>query len=109
MQSSNPWFGSFIPSATNQRIGTPASSAPRYKISFYAKLGEKPPHVVYMAYYAFDPAKHEGFVYLPGPNDSEYYTNAGSIMRAHQDGRWNPADPAWCAQINEIISHSEVH
>jgi hypothetical protein len=113
MQSSNPWFGTFIPfpqpnQVSQQTIATPPANTPRYKISFYATFRETQPHVVYVVYYTFDPATRRGFVYLPGPHDSEYYTNAGSIMRPNQDGRWNLADADWCDQINEIISHAII-
>jgi hypothetical protein len=112
MQSSNPWFGKFIPAwnqAPRQSIAKPPAGTPRYKISFYASfLPGKPPHVVYVACYTFDPSTRQGFIYLPGTHDWEYSTNAGSVMRPNQDGRWNLADPGWCKQINEIISRSVV-
>ncbi|MGH9729430.1 MAG: hypothetical protein ACRD4V_12685 [Candidatus Acidiferrales bacterium] len=111
MQSSNPWFGKFIAAwnQADQRITNPPAGTPRYKITFYATFQpEQPPHVVYVVYYKFDSSTRQGFVYLPGPHDSEYRTNAGSIMRKNQDGRWNIADSGWCGEINKIISRPAI-
>ena len=110
LRASNPWFGTFIPQwnqTPSQQPDRPPEAAPRYEILFYASLSPKaPPHIVYMAYYAFDSASHRGFLYLPGQHEKWYSTNAGSILRPNQDGRWNLADPAWCDQINSMISRS---
>ena len=109
MQASNPWFGRFISLGNQVRIGNPPADTTRYRITFYATFQPgQPPHPVYVVYYTFDPSTHQGFVYLPGPRDWEYRTNAASIMRRDQDGRWNVADAGWCEQINEIIAHSET-
>lgn len=109
MQSSNPWFGSFISPGNQIGIGNPPTDTTRYKITFYATFQHgQPPHPVYVVYYTFDASTREGFVYLPGPRDWEYRTNEGTIIRSNQDGHWNVADAGWCEQINEIIAHSDV-
>ena len=94
LHSSNPWFGSFIPQwnrAPRERIAGPPVSAPRYEISFYAASTNEPPHIVYVAYYAFEASTQRGFLYLPGHREQWYDTNTGSIIRPQQDGRWNLA------------------
>lgn len=110
LQASNPWFGTFIPQwnvTSRQQVARPPETAPRYEILFYATLSAKdPPHVVYVAYYVFDSASHRGFLYLPGHHESGYSRNSRSILRPNQDGRWNLADPAWCDEINSMISRS---
>ena len=122
LRASNPWFGTFLPQwnrAPHERVVPPPDGAPRYEITFYATFSpEKPPHVIYVAYYAYDPTTHRGYVYLPGHtshgrpldghNDQWYDTNASTILRPDQDGRWNLADPAWCDQINAILARSEA-
>lgn len=111
LSASNPWFGTFLPQwnqAPRERTGPPPDTAPRYEITFYATFSpKKPPHLIYVAYYAYDSGTHRGFVYLPGQKEQWYYTNAGSFMRPDQDGHWNLADPAWCDQINAILGRSE--
>lgn len=111
LQASNPWFGSFIPAWTeisDARAAEPPQTAPRYEIAFYASFSAKAaPHIIYVAYYAFDPASRRGFVYLPGRSEQWYRTNVSSIMRKHEDGQWNLANPAWCDQVNSIIAHFE--
>jgi len=111
LQLSNPWFGSFISQWNQVSEGTltgPPSSTPRYELSFYATFSPKePPHIVYVAYYTFDPSTRSGFVYLPGHNEQWYFTNSGSILRPHQDGRWNLANRDWSDKLNLIIASSE--
>ncbi len=111
LRASNPWFGTFIPQwnrAPKEQGASPPETAPRYEISFYATPSPKePPHIVYVAYYAFDPATHRGFLYLPGSHEQWNSTNGASILRPRQDGRWNLADPGWCDQINAIIARSQ--
>jgi len=111
LQASNPWFGEFIPAWTeipNPGIADPPQAAPRYDISLYASVSAKAaPHIIYVAYYAFDAASHRGFIYLPGRGEQWYRTNVSSIIRSHEDGRWNLANPAWCDRINSIIAQFE--
>jgi hypothetical protein len=111
LQLSNPWFGAFIQAwdeVHHERTAGPPKTAPRYEISFYSTFSSKEPaRIIYVAYYAFDPAAKRGFIYLPGNQEQWYYTNVGSIGRPNQDGRWNLANPFWCDQVNSIISRSE--
>ena len=112
LNSSNPWFGTFIPQwnqAPRERVAGPPATAPRYELSFYAASSNEPPRIVYVVYYAWDPSAHRGFLYLPGHLEPWYDTNTGSIIRPHQDGRWNLADPAWCDRINAVIARSQSH
>ena len=108
--TSNPWFGSFIPQwnqGFERGIAEPPNTTPRYELSFYATFSQDAPHIIYVAYYAFDPSTHRGFVYLPGHNEQWYFTNSGSILRPHQDGHWNLANGAWSENLNSIIARSE--
>jgi hypothetical protein len=110
LQASNPWFGSFIPAWTeiSERVAEPPQTAPRYEIAFYARFSPKEaPHIIYVGYYAFDPASRRGFIYLPGRSEQWYRTNVSSIIRPHEDGQWNLANPSWCDQVNLIIAHFE--
>ena len=106
LKASNPWFGTFIPQwnqVSLQQIANPPPTAPRYELSFYTTFSSQD-QIIYVAYYAFDPVSRRGFLYLPGSDEQWYSTNIRSIMRPHQDGRWNVADPAWSDQINSIIA-----
>ena len=107
LQASNPWFGTFIPQWNQDsliHIEDAPEPGPVYELSFYAKSSENEAgHIVYVAYYAFDPGSHRGFIYLPGRHEQWYGTNAHSILRPRQDGHWNLADPAWCDHVNSAI------
>jgi hypothetical protein len=110
LRKSNPWFGTFIPAwnQTGVQHSQPPITAKLYEISFYATFSAKEaPKIIYVVYYAVDPETHHGFVYLPGRQEQWYPTNAASILRPNQDGRWNVADPAWCDALNAIIARAE--
>jgi len=111
LRASNPWFGTFIPQwnkATDDFTPGPPEDSKRYELSFYAAFSDSaPPHIIYTAYYANDPGMHRCFVYLPGEHEQWYSTNASSILRPKQDGRWNLADLEWCEQLNAAIGRAE--
>lgn len=112
LQSSNPWFGTFIQQWNQrslQQVNSPPDGVQRYQLDFYAASSPQgPSRLIYVVYYAFDSVARRGFVYLPGPHEQWYYKNTGSILRPHQDGHWNIADPAWCDQVNSIVARGEA-
>lgn len=44
-----------------------------------------------------------GYVYVPGPGESLYRNNAGTIMRGDADGKWHPSTPAWDALLGNAV------
>ncbi len=64
----------------------------RYQVSFYAKLSDE--RLVYVVFYEYDPAKDQGYVYVPGKTDEWYRLNVGTIFRG-VEGNWFFARDAW--------------
>jgi hypothetical protein len=44
-----------------------------------------------------------GYVYLPGPSESLYRNNAGTIMRGDADGKWHPSTRPWDALLGNAV------
>lgn len=44
-----------------------------------------------------------GYVYLPGPTESLYRDNTGTIMRGDADGKWHPSTPSWDAVMGNAV------
>ena len=63
----------------------------KYELAFYVEdIG-----LAYVVDYELDPVSAQGFVYLPGPDDSRYTGNAKSILRGGFEGNWFHASPEW--------------
>jgi hypothetical protein len=76
---------SFIVNWSHGATAGPAHGLPCYKVSFWAD--EPQENLVYAVYYEFDPARKQGYVYLPGPGDDAYQLNTGSTLR-DVEGKW---------------------
>jgi hypothetical protein len=81
---------------------------PRYEVSFYAKhanrrLESQEEHLAYVVSYAFDAARGEGYVYLPGKDDAHYALNVGTIFR-EREGYWFRATEAWNRAAMKALS-----
>jgi hypothetical protein len=92
----DPWGRQFIDWEGGVAAEPPAG-AERYTVSFYLEG-----RVIYMVEYAPDPGGDGGYVYIPGPEDAAYRTNAGTIMWASTDrwdpnGKWQHATDGWVA------------
>lgn len=86
------WGGEFI--------GQPAAEPPavlrRYLVSFHVDLPrDQGVRVMYVVKYARDPFTGQGFVYLPGRQDTWGEVNRHTIGRDGQDGRWHRAERRW--------------
>ncbi|HKH75194.1 MAG TPA: hypothetical protein VKA59_27745 [Vicinamibacterales bacterium] len=81
---------------------------PRYEVSFYATHANRPlesqeEHLAYVVSYAFDAARGEGYVYLPGKGDAHYALNVGTIFRG-REGHWFRATEAWNRTVMKALS-----
>lgn len=69
------------------------SGLPRYEVSFFVKYANRPldsqtEQLAYVVLYEWDPAQRVGYVYLPGPSDTNYRLNVRSIHREGRNGHW---------------------
>jgi hypothetical protein len=94
------WEGDFIGASATK----PDPSLPRYMVSFFAKIGEKPTRM-YVVYLVLDSRTGDGFVYLPGRGDKWYRQNTGTIIRDGLDGKWHHAAGEWSRAIAKAITH----
>jgi hypothetical protein len=84
------------------------SGLQRYEISFFV-VDERFPgqthheEVAYVVLYEYDPARWQGFVYLPGQGDQWYTLNSRSIYR-RLEGNWFRATRAWQDVVVPLIS-----
>jgi hypothetical protein len=72
-----------------------------YEVSFYAKLPKE--RLVYVAFYEYDPAAQQGYVYLPGKTDPSYDLNVRTIFHG-VEGKWFRSWTAWDAVARPLIA-----
>jgi hypothetical protein len=63
----------------------------------------RPEELAYVVSYEYDPARAQGFVYLPGNGDPWYALNSRSIYRG-LEGNWFRATRAWQDAVVPLIS-----
>ena len=90
--NSESHVSSFIVNWSHGATAEPAHGLPRYKISFWAD--EPQEKLAYVVYYEFDPARKQGYVYLPGAGDDAYLLNTSSILR-DVEGKWFRSWSKW--------------
>src|SRR2546421_4516157 len=88
----NPNTPGFIIDWSKGATTEPPRKFPRYEVSFYAKLPNE--RLIYVVCYEYDPLTKQGYVYLPGKADRDYWLNVGTIFR-HVEGSWFPAWSKW--------------
>lgn len=102
--SSQPGFDpkspSFVIDWSQGPTAEPPKGLPPYEVSFYA--GTPNERLVYVVSYVFDPATGNGYVYLPGRNDSNYSLNVRSIWRG-VEGNWFHAWTVWDGIAKQAI------
>ena len=96
---SRVYAGAFLAGGSS----APDASLPRYKVSFHVELPKwmnAGVQVKYAVLYVKDPRTRQGFVYLPGRDEDDYWLNVGTIIRDGQDGRWHSAASEWASALN---------
>jgi hypothetical protein len=86
-------------------ITPPPASLPRYRVSFYTSLPNE--RVVYVVFYAYDPATKQGWVYLPGKADEFYRLNVSTIYHG-VEGKWFHAWDRWEDVATPLIANSKI-
>ena len=97
----SPWDRGFIAWARGP-ITTPPTEQP-YTVSFF--LGGRK---IYVVHYVPGPAGRPGAIYIPGPGDSDYQLNIGTIMGASSDrwgpeGKWQYATANWDTVLQRAL------
>jgi len=108
LQSFNPWVGQFAD--WQQEAITDAPCARRsFSVKFFMKWPERHDsesrgdlQMIYATRYCSTGSS--GYVYLPGPGQTLYYDNAGTIMRGDADGKWHPATSSWTSLIMNLVA-----
>lgn len=76
----------------------------RYEVSFFVRHhGGSGDRLAYVVRYANDPARDEGYVFIPGPDDERYQLNTRAIHRG-VEGKWFRASSAWQAVAAPLIA-----
>ena len=88
----DPWGRQFI--AWDRGVApTAPQGQPSYAIAFYRdESGRGSP--IYVFDYVPRSPRGPGYIHLPGPGDSRYALNAGTVVGATSSDRWNP-DGKW--------------
>ncbi len=85
-------------------IGSPAESPDpafaRHTVIFDIQTQRGIKHGAYAVHLVFDDATGAAFVYLPGRGEPAYRSNASTMIRDGQDGRWHHASTEWAAAIH---------
>ena len=48
-----------------------------------------------------------GYIYLPGTGEPGYATNAGTIMRTDDDGKWHRASSDWDKLMKRLVTRDQ--
>src|SRR5882672_1025788 len=112
LKAFDPWQGQFADWRKKSLVDAPCFRR-SFEVLFYVHWPEgKPPldhgdldrsdlNMIYATRYCSTGS--EGYVYLPGPSESLYRNNAGTIMRGDADGKWHPSTPAWDALLGNAV------
>ena len=107
----DPWNGRFIDWATGS-IAAPADRTPIYQVLFYVKWkgrrtdpGEL--SLIYDLRYCPGANGERGYIYLPGTGELGYATNAGTIIRADDDGKWHRASSDWDKLMKRLVTRDQ--
>lgn len=89
----------------SQPMAEPPKGLQCYEVSFYAKMPIE--RLVYVVFYEYDPAKEQGYIYLPGRADESYWLNMGTIARG-VEGKWFRASGAWEGVARPLIAGAKA-
>ena len=93
-------ISSFIVDWSRGATAAPAHGLPRYKVCFGRMKGGKNS---LRGVYEFDPARKQGYVYLPGAGDDAYLLNTSSILR-DVEGKWFRSWSEWDRVASPLVA-----
>jgi hypothetical protein len=89
----------------SQAVAEPPKGLQRYEVSFYAKIPNE--RLIYVVFYAYDPATEHGYIYLPGGTDEWYRLNVSTIFHG-VEGKWFRAWSVWESVARPLIAGAKV-
>jgi hypothetical protein len=106
-----PQTTGFVGDWENGPVTNPPDVLQRYRIAFYTgcKRSESDschtdqPQLSYVVFYAYDAARREGYVYVPGRGEPWYDLNTRSILRG-VEGDWFLASREWKVFIKPFLT-----
>ena len=108
LKAFDPWTGQFADWQEKPLADAPCFRR-SFKVQFYMRwpgressLDRDNLQMIYATRYCSTGLT--GYVYLPGPNESLYRGNIGTIIRGDADGKWHVATAAWNALIEQAVS-----
>jgi len=102
----DPWGGQFIGTG-GPLAGPPPNIKEPYLVKFYLEGQHGELILRYMFYYYFNATGRTGSIYLPGPGEPYYQTNAGTIIRRKSDGQWHKALPDWDDVMTNVVVEAQ--
>ncbi len=89
----------------------PPAGLQYYEVAFHGNLSREPgaQQVLYVVSYAYDPATHQGYVYLPGEGDERFRKYNGLMYHGHGfEGSWSYASADWDAFVRPLIATAQA-
>ena len=87
----------------------------RYEVAFYTgclpdEFGCKTsePSISYVVSYAYDPSADQGYVYLPGPDDTAFRFNHVMWHGHDFEGHWLRATSAWENFVRPLLAKAKA-
>ena len=82
---------------------SPPKNATKFSVSFYCLFDESEPlRKIYEVDYMFAPGSFEGFIFLPGEDDTRFRSNTSSIVH-FVEGAWFRSSLEWERVIRPIV------
>ena len=99
----SPWLGEFI-DAKAGAVATPKNQSQVFEILIYMKSRSGELRLIYSITYCPSQDDSVGYIFLPGKDDPRYRTNASTILRDNDDGKWHMANPVWEKPVKRLIT-----
>jgi hypothetical protein len=108
LKAFNPWLGQFA-DWQQEAVAEAPCFRRSFEVLFYMKwpgrissLDRGDLKMIYATRYCSTGLI--GYVYLPGPRETSYGENTGTIIRGDADGKWHPATAAWDTLIGNAVA-----
>ena len=111
LKAFDPWSGQFADWQEKPLADAPCFRR-SFKVQFYMKwpgressLDHNNLQMIYATRYCS--AGSSGYIYLPGPGETDYRTNVTTIFRNNAEGKWHPSTAAWNSLMADAVAISD--
>jgi hypothetical protein len=111
LKAFDPWTGQFADWQEKPLADAPCFRR-SFKVQFYMRwpgressLDRDNLQMIYATRYCSTGTS--GYIYLPGPGESDYRSNVVTIIRGHADGTWHPSTGAWNSLMGDAVATSD--